>query len=157
MAEMYSWSDAMSVGLQELDEQHKALFDILTELHEAIDAKASAKVCSAILDRLVDQTRIHFLMEESLMRLLNYPEFDAHKMQHGNLLGQVARVQARLESDGFAMSFELLHFLKAWLVNHILHRDQRFAAFALGRGVDAHWSSHVVKAMGSPEAAACPL
>ena len=146
----------MSVGLQELDEQHKALFDLLNELHEAINAKGSAKTCGAILDRLVDHTRIHFLMEESLMRLLNYPEFDAHKAQHGNLLGQVAKVQARLENDGFAVSFELLHFLKAWLVNHIHHRDQLFAAFALARGVDAHWSIHVSKAMGSTEIA-CPL
>lgn len=156
MVELYSWTDALSVGWQELDEQHKVLFDILHELHDAINANAGATACNIILEQLVEHTRTHFLMEESLMRLLSYPDFDAHRVQHGNLLKQVAKVQARLEKYGFAVSFELLHFLKAWLVNHVLHKDQRFAAYALSRGVDAEWSPNVSSAMAGGEMA-CPL
>lgn len=147
MAELYSWSDALSVGLQELDEQHKVLFAQLNEFYEAIDAKRGAQACRDILNRLVLHTRTHFHVEESLMRLLSYPEFDAHKLQHGNLLGQVAKVLERLDNGSSAVSFELLHFLKAWLVNHILHKDQRFAAYALAKGVDADWSVDVTKSM----------
>ena len=34
--DLFQWSDSFSIGLQEVDEQHKVLVGLLNELHEAI-------------------------------------------------------------------------------------------------------------------------
>lgn len=60
MANEFTWSDSYSVGIPEIDEQHKALFDLMERLHKAIAARQGSAACIEILKELVDYTRIHF-------------------------------------------------------------------------------------------------
>lgn len=144
---LVKWSDDLSVGLQEVDEQHKTLVGMLNELHVAIVEHHGTAACRAVLDRLAEYTRTHFTVEESLMRLLNYPDFDAHKHQHEALIHEVVALQKKLDAGTAAISFELLHFLKVWLTRHITDVDKRFGDFAIARGVSEKWDDHVEGAM----------
>ncbi|HMX15664.1 MAG TPA: bacteriohemerythrin [Rhodocyclaceae bacterium] len=147
MSELFQWSDEFSVGLQEVDEQHKALVGMLNELHEAIHQHKGSDASRDILWRLAEYTRIHFTVEESLMRLLNYPEFEGHKQQHESLMTQVADLQQKLTTGQAKITFELLHFLKAWLTHHISENDKQFGAYAISRGLESNWSKDVEKTM----------
>ncbi len=45
MARFVEWSDELSVGVEEIDEQHKVLVGLVNEMHEAILSRgASAKL-----------------------------------------------------------------------------------------------------------------
>ncbi|WP_028448792.1 MULTISPECIES: bacteriohemerythrin [Chitinibacter] len=138
MSKLIEWNDALSVGIQEIDEQHKVLVDLLNELHDAIRQHHGREASVEILGRLVDYTRIHFAVEESLMRILGYPEYETHKGHHEDLISQVNTLQQRMR-EGEAITFELLHFLRNWLTHHIMEGDQRYVSHFLSRGVQKTW------------------
>jgi hemerythrin len=128
MAASFQWEDTYSVHIPEIDAQHKALFEFIERLDNAIREKRGSVACQAILAELVDYTRIHFALEESLMRLAKYPEFDDHKKLHEKLVAEVAELQQKIASGTASISFELMQFLRLWLTKHILHSDQKYAA-----------------------------
>ncbi|MEW8498684.1 MAG: hemerythrin domain-containing protein, partial [Candidatus Thiodiazotropha taylori] len=70
MGKFVEWSDALSVGIEEIDEQHKMLVDLVNKMHEAIHQRHGSDVVKSILGDLAEYTRIHFAVEESLMRIL---------------------------------------------------------------------------------------
>ena len=74
MGRFVEWSDELSVGVEEIDEQHKVLVGLVNEMHEAIHQRHGSEVVQEILAKLADYTRIHFAVEESLMRILNYQD-----------------------------------------------------------------------------------
>ncbi len=137
MGVLVEWTDALSVGLDEIDSQHKVLVGMLNDLHAAILGHRGSVECRAVLDRLAEYTRVHFTTEEGLMRLLKYPGFEIHRKQHEELLQEVVALQRKLDNGQASISFELLHFLKVWLSKHITESDKRFGAFALDHGVAA--------------------
>ena len=146
---LLEWSDSYKVGIQEVDEQHKELVGMLNALHQAIVEHHAKEASRRILDQLADYTRTHFLLEESLMRVTHYPGFDLHKQQHEELIRQVKDLQHKLDHENAAITFELLHFLKVWLTQHINESDKRFGAFFESAGLTqyATWSKEVETTM----------
>ena len=148
-ADLIQWSDEFSVNIQEIDEQHKVLVGLLNELHQAIREHHGKATSREILNRLAEYTRTHFLLEESLMRLTHYPGLEIHKHQHQDLMHQVEALQHKLTKEDVAISFELLHFLRNWLIQHINDSDKRFGAHfdKVGLAAYAHWSKDVERTM----------
>ncbi|KOR27636.1 hemerythrin, partial [Achromatium sp. WMS1] len=85
MTQFLAWSEEISVGVEEIDEQHKVLLNLINELNDAMQARRSHDVITSIINKLSEYTRIHFAVEESLMRILNYPDYESHKAQHEEL------------------------------------------------------------------------
>ncbi|WNO11127.1 bacteriohemerythrin [Teredinibacter sp. KSP-S5-2] len=123
---LVEWSDELSVGIEEIDDQHKVLVDLLNQLHAAIHERRGNDVALPILNRLIEYTRIHFAVEESLMRILNYPDFETHKEHHEQLIDQVLEMHQKVIKDNKKLGFELLHFLKNWLTKHIMSEDKLY-------------------------------
>ncbi|QYZ65959.1 MAG: hemerythrin [Gammaproteobacteria bacterium (ex Lamellibrachia satsuma)] len=134
MGAFVEWSDSLSVGIEEIDEQHKILVDLINRMHQAIHERHGSDAVKGILAELADYTRIHFAVEESLMRILNYPGYEEHKEIHEELLGHVVELIQKVESGKTAIGFELLHFLKTWLTKHIMEEDMQYTGFFLAAG-----------------------
>lgn len=129
MSNSVAWSDALSVGVDELDAQHKVLVGLVNEMHNAIDQGYGDEVVESILTRLTEYTRIHFAVEESLMRLAGYPDLEAHREEHRALIVQINTLRGRADTGEPAISVELMHFLKDWLTTHIMVSDQAYARY----------------------------
>ncbi len=142
-AELFQWTDEFSIGIDEMDEQHKELVDLLNQLHTAIREHHGSVTSRQILDKLADYTRTHFAVEESLMRVSKYPNLIAHKEMHADLIAQVRSLQQKLDTGESAITFELLHFLKVWLMRHINETDKHFGAYFNAIGGGAKWSEEV--------------
>jgi len=123
------WSEHFSVGIPEIDEQHKTLFNLVNMIHTAILEHKGTAVCAKVLDELIEYTRIHFGLEQSLMHIGKYPEYEAHCALHRELVEEVEALQNKIHSGKAAISFELLHFLRTWLTKHILGEDKKYADF----------------------------
>ena len=134
MAKFVEWSDVLSVGIEEIDSQHKVLVAMVNEMHDAIHKRRGSDAVRGILGKLADYTRIHFAVEESLMRILGYPGYDEHKEQHEELIANMQDLQHKVEKGTTAIGFELMHFLKIWLTKHIMESDQRYAEYFIQAG-----------------------
>lgn len=142
LQEYVSWSPELSVGIQELDEQHKILVALVNRLYnEAILKKADNATIGSVLNELIQYTIIHFAVEESLFRIFDYPESDAHQEQHSKLKEDSLKIQEKF-NNGTPVDIELMKFLRHWLRHHILIDDKRYGVFFLEKGVKSNWSGN---------------
>ncbi len=115
------------LGYPELDAQHAGLFELVNRLHEGVLSGAGRPVLGGLMARLRQETMLHFLQEETLMRRTGYPGLDAHKRLHDDLARQVSDLEAKHRGGSLAVSQSVMNFLKDWLVHHILNEDRRLA------------------------------
>jgi len=124
---LFSWSDAYSLEHPQIDTEHRALFALANELHEAMRNGSGSLVLKDLLSRLINYTRVHFAHEESLMRHYQYPAMNPHVAEHRKLTEQVLELQQKFEAGKLTITMETMHFLRNWLERHILQSDQLVA------------------------------
>ncbi len=136
---MVQWSDEFSVEIQEIDEQHKLIINYINELYEALSRKDSHDLVADVIQKLVEYTKIHFAVEETLMRIFHYEGYETHKLIHDRLVQGALLYQARFLSGDAAVGMELLMFLKEWLFDHINREDKRYIKTFHSAGVKKKW------------------
>lgn len=123
---LVAWSDAYSLGLPEIDDQHKVLIDLINQLWDAIIKRARPEEMLTIVEELEKYTISHFGAEETFMRMTGYPEFDRHKKFHDDFVARIGAEKKVVQAGGH-LSLELLKYLRDWLINHILVADKAYA------------------------------
>ena len=121
------------IGIAEIDLQHKRLYSLLERLRNVTD-KHFGYAVNAILAELDLETRIHFAVEESLMRLLSFSETDANVSEHRHLTDQLKIFSQRAQDHD--ISDGLSNFIQLWLIDHIDKHDRELVAYFLSKGVD---------------------
>jgi hemerythrin len=135
------WTNELSVGIEEIDEQHKILVVLINRLFdETVVHQANPSVIQEILHELVEYTVIHFAVEESLFRIFHYPATELHTQHHDELKAQVLEIQQKVKQGEVTINTELLIFLRRWLTNHILQEDKLYSPFLLNQGVKSSWA-----------------
>ena len=81
---------------------------------------------------------MHFDSEERFLLFNNYPEFDAHKLEHAELLGRLRRFESRFKAENRAFKEKMLLFLQDWLVRHIILHDCKFGHYYRGKELINH-------------------
>lgn len=133
--EPIEWSDKYSVGVRELDEQHRQLFDLLGMLRQAILRGDDVDSLALILQGFIDYAVGHCTHEEHLLRRHGYADIEAHRMEHSHLLHMLSEFREDLR-DGHNDLAERLHqFVMHWLESHVSHTDKRYSEFLNARGV----------------------
>ena len=127
-----SWED-FEIGIAEIDLQHRRLNSLLQRLKNAIGNKFGFAT-SAILAELIVETRIHFAVEDSLMRLLAYAEIEEHVFEHRKLVEQLEEFEQRAQD--FDVSSEMSNFIQTWLIDHINDHDRKLATHLISKGID---------------------
>jgi len=124
---LVQWDDSYSLGLEQIDAQHKVLFEIINHLWSAIVRRAKGAEMQKILDELEHYSVTHFSAEEAFMQSEGFAGLEAHRRQHAQF---VARIRAAREDlrQGKEISLDLLHFLSDWLAKHIQAEDRAYAA-----------------------------
>lgn len=136
---MVQWSNEYSVDIQEIDEQHKCIVNYINEIYEALSRKESHDLIADVIHKLVEYTKIHFAVEETLMRIFDYEGYQQHKMIHDRLVQQALAYQGRFLAGDPKVGMELLMFLKEWLFNHINQVDKRYINTFHAAGVKKSW------------------
>jgi len=125
--DLIKWTNEYSVGIEEIDNQHKGLIIVINELFSLMsEGKAQSKLID-IFDYLTDYTKKHFKAEEDMMLKYSYHEFDQHKLEHINFIDKLSELKEDYISNKITISLEILNFLKDWLINHILITDKKYS------------------------------
>lgn len=124
---MFEWRDAFSVGDAQIDAQHKQLFALAHELHQAMLNGKAKSIMETTLAKLVDYTVYHFEAEEKLMRVRRYPGRAEHELIHLQFAARVRGYQNDYKTGAMLVNVALLDALQKWLVEHIRQMDAGLA------------------------------
>lgn len=123
------WDDAMDTGIKMIDDDHKALVNLINKFQEASEFKVADELIQHALDEVVSYTQYHFEREEQLMLLNEYPDFDAHKIKHKQMIKKINDYAESYRVDKSKATEQILVFLKTWLVQHIKGSDQEYVPY----------------------------
>jgi len=119
------WKSIYSIGIGKIDNQHKRLIQLATQLEDAVAAKNFTSEIGNTLRFLVDYTSYHFKNEEELMEQIQYPELNEHKALHKQLMTDVRQILVDLRNGKNISGVDLVNFLKNWIVEHIEKEDKK--------------------------------
>ena len=118
MTKMISWLDDYLIGVDDIDQQHKYLFELINETFKCSEREK----LQLSLVKLYRYTREHFNAEESLMKDIHYPEYEQHKKAHNQVITEL-NVKSKEALDDPTKRDKLDVFLVRWLVVHIIGDD----------------------------------
>lgn len=124
-----SWKSCYETGIATFDAEHHVLVCVINDLYEAMREKKGDEALNTLLTRLIVYTKKHFQHEEEHMDRYHYPDSPAHKVEHAELKDKINNFMEQLSSGYTGLSADVLHFLREWLLNHIVETDMSFGKF----------------------------
>jgi hemerythrin len=133
---LLTWTEEMSVGVRQLDDDHKRLIAMINDLHDGMVAGQNRAVVGDILRRLAKYAIVHFRHEEQYFDQTGYPGAAAHKRAHEELKTRVAaEIEKYLSGSGVGHARQLINFLREWWKHHIQETDKSYTAHLNAHGV----------------------
>jgi hemerythrin len=116
---LFEWNDEFSIGIAEIDSEHRELFRIAEKLHEGILNGTAEDELEVTYSQLAEQTRAHFETEDAILRKEGRPNVEQISREHIRLTEKVEALGRRLEKRQARLDMETLRFLRTWLDHHI--------------------------------------
>jgi hemerythrin len=118
------------VGFEDIDEQHRTLFQRLDAAIQAAVADDSAGARAA-MSALGDNLAAHFNAEESFMTATLYPERGRHKAAHDLFMQDFAALNEEMRLSGLSVPVVqwIRSRLREWVSFHIQVNDAPLARY----------------------------
>lgn len=123
---------SLITGNREMDEEHALQLQLLRELVHGLESE-DASASLELFERLDQFTGAHFLAEELLMRLHVYPDFEAHRSEHGRFLDDLSDLRSRFSAQGASAVRDDADAFARRLLAHIATADSALGAFQRSR------------------------
>ncbi len=130
------WEDKKySVGQEELDNQHKKIFELINQLSAQGQVDVDSELVSTVLEELLHYSEEHLRYEEEVLMQCSYEDFDAHRQQHWQYLEKISNLSVAAMAHENKVPDEIIMFLREWWTGHILSEDMKYRS-ALEKGKD---------------------
>lgn len=126
---MYEFKEEYVTGIEQIDEEHKRLFEIADETYnlsrkEFLVDKYDQVI--QILKELKEYATMHFEHEEAYMESIGYKKMFTQKVQHNAFREKLNSWNLYdIDENSEEIVDEILNFLTNWLVSHILEHDKQ--------------------------------
>lgn len=125
---MIKWKDEYKIGVSQIDEQHKKLFEICNNTYELLKNEIYLDKYDKIiqlLNELREYTIYHFKSEEEYMKKIGYKKLLSHKVYHTDFIEKINSMDFKtIDEHQDATIIEILDFVLKWIENHILSIDR---------------------------------
>ena len=132
-----SWTDSLSIGRQDMDDQHKVLLGLINQVWQGLVSHKDQPDIEGVVFDLEDYAHTHFNQEEALMAIHGYPALQAHQESHAQFYAKVEDLSNKIAS-GETVGLELLRFISDWLTFHISMVDRQYADYIRHRETTAN-------------------
>lgn len=129
----FEWKDQYTLGIDEIDEQHKKLLSIglraeeMLELGDTIDYYDDIM---EILAELVEYTEYHFDSEEKIFNGTAYPKITEHEIEHKFFVRKLQKtLEKDIDEDQIGHLKEIVDFVGKWVLHHILKTDKEYVQY----------------------------
>lgn len=120
------WDDKYSVGVVEINNQHKHMFATINSLLEIINTNTPGEKLNEIIDDLIKYKKLHFETEEKYFKEFNYEGTQEHEAKHNEFTQNFIALRAEYPENTIEFAFKLVNFLEDWLINHLINMDQKY-------------------------------
>ncbi len=126
-----TWKSSFSIGILEIDSQHRELFANLDRLEEALHAGKGGEKIIETFRFLDNYVRRHFRAEEELQQLYSYPHLAMHFAEHMSFITRLSELESRLTSEGPSerLAAHTNSFLTQWLISHVTTLDKQLSGY----------------------------
>ena len=125
---MYEMKEEYKIGVENIDEQHKKLFELADKAYMLLKDNFSIDKYDKIVEllrELKEYTIFHFKSEEEYMESINYKRLFTQKIEHDNFIKALENIDYNdLDAEQDESLVKILNFLNDWLVEHILKTDK---------------------------------
>ena len=119
------WRDEFSVGIEEVDHEHKELIELIRNLQQEMQGGMDTDKILDALGEIYAQISAHFALEEKAMRTMNYSAYADHKEDHETLLDDLRDIMDEVEDDGVLDEVQLTDDLDRWFSDHFKTHDAK--------------------------------
>jgi len=123
------WDTSLSVQIQEIDDDHRKLVELLNILNRSVTDGDAIDYIEAVIDELLSCSIWHFRHEERLMLKHGYEGLLEHKAEHQELIESLTDLQQAVLQKTKILTSEDIEFLEHWLTGHIFGSDMEMASF----------------------------
>ncbi|MBF0253439.1 MAG: hemerythrin family protein, partial [Candidatus Omnitrophica bacterium] len=124
--ELFKFSERYSVGVDEIDFQHKKLIGMVNDLFEASQKGESRTVIGDIINGMAEYAVYHFSYEEKHMTEFSFEGLEEHKIEHDNFVAKTLEFKKAFDKGKAVVSLDVLSFLFEWVKKHILDTDKKY-------------------------------
>jgi len=130
------WQQDLSIGVLEIDIQHKLLFDKFNAFLTAYQSEPESEGLYRLFWFVEAYTVTHFREEEKLMQQVGYPDYLKHRELHLAFTDEIGKLKERLRVEGPAKGVihTMKSFISGWLVSHISTVDREIGRFVNAAG-----------------------
>ncbi len=122
----FEWHDSYAVGIPDIDEQHRVLFELIQGLAAVADGREPAAGVTDAVESLVSLARTHLHYEESLSEGHPAQGYDAVRREHAEFLKKAEGFRKYVEEAPVQALQTVVEFMKDWVVDHALLENRRF-------------------------------
>ena len=130
---LFTWDEKYSVNNEELDNHHKRLFVILTNLHNSCLAKAHRVTLTSIVEELLSYASYHCEAEERHMKRIGYKNIKEHVSENRLFTDIIYKQQYPRDIKDSVVTMETALSLWKLLIDHILEEDMKYAKSTIRR------------------------
>jgi len=124
------WNDGMSVGIPEIDADHKRFISLVDELNISITERMKASEIKKRLQHVIRDANRHFEQEEKLFQERQYPNAEGHLRSHNNIRNMLNKVQDSFLPYGLEAEWlDAAQVIKQMLISHLLTEDMQYAGY----------------------------
>lgn len=130
-----NWTDELSVGVAEMDQQHQKLLSMVNRLIREQKVLSTPETIAQLITEMTDYAEEHFRAEEFLLSEYGYEDIDMQVAQHEAFIADTQNFIDASDVGANILSKALLDYLEKWLVQHILEEDMKYKDFFKIKGV----------------------
>lgn len=120
-----NWDDSYSVGIDTIDQHHRYLFDLINDLFEVVSNKRGAREVARLIKATDAYAKVHFRAEELMMQHYGYAGLHNQQLEHHEFEDKIGEFYEELHVNPLVAQFDVLSYLRDWLINHILVEDAK--------------------------------
>ena len=128
MGTALKWSQEFELGYEKIDTEHRVLFELVVDFHEAAAQGASKEKLCRILNEIVKYAEFYFVSEENVMAEHQYSAQNQHAFLHSVLLAEIKDTSNRFQQDGIEAD-DVFKFLYDWFTLHTSHEDKKLVGY----------------------------
>lgn len=133
--ELVSWGDELVFGVAKIDNEHKRLMDLVNQVYRDVKSGKGGQVDAGTFTDLFNYSKQHFADEAQFMESINYPDMEAHRVEHATFLDRLKAMDSAAKAGQSIMPVDVVSFMGSWWQSHIAGSDAKLAAYSKKNGI----------------------